>query len=77
MEDNYKSKFDFEIWSYYNKFNFKSNKNKLISEDKLNDYVFFTNNCVESFNNLLNVLPYSKELLHPHCAKSGGCNNYV
>ena len=54
LEDNYKSKFDIELWSYYNKFNFKGNKNKLINEDRLNDYVFFTNNCVESFNNLLN-----------------------
>ena len=54
LEDNCKSKSDFELWSYHNKFNFKGNKNKLISEDKLNDYVFFTNNCVESFNNLLN-----------------------
>ena len=32
LKDNYKSKFDFELWSYYNKFNFKGNKNKLISD---------------------------------------------
>ena len=36
------------------KSNFKGNKTKLINGDKLDYYVFFTNNATESFNNLIN-----------------------
>lgn len=48
------SKFDFNLWSYTNKFKFKGNKKKLIEEGILKEYVNFTNNSVESFNHLLN-----------------------
>ena len=54
LDEKIKTKYDFELWSYYKKFNFKGNNNKLINEDKLEEYVLFTNNAVESFNNLLN-----------------------
>ena len=54
FDSNIKTKFDFGLWAYINKFSFKGNKTKLISEDKLEEYVFFTNNATESFNNLIN-----------------------
>ena len=54
LDSNIKPKFDFDLWAYINKFSFKGNKTKLISEDKLEEYVFFTNNATESFNNLIN-----------------------
>lgn len=54
LENSDKSKFDFDLWSYNNKFKFKGNKKKLIEEGILQEYVNFTNNSVESFNHLLN-----------------------
>ena len=52
-EDN-ETKFSFDLWSYCKKFSFKGNKKTLIEENKLEDYVFFTNNGCESFNHLIN-----------------------
>ena len=54
LENPLESKYEFNLWSYYEKFNFKGNKKKLISEGNLQEYVNFTNNGVESFNHLLN-----------------------
>ena len=39
-EDN-ETKFSFELLSYYNNFSFKGNKNSLLEETKLEDYVFY------------------------------------
>ena len=54
LDSNIKTKFEFDLWTYSNKFSFKGNITKLIAEDKLDKYVFFTNNATESFNNLIN-----------------------
>ena len=45
LDSNIKTKFEFDLWTYSNKFNFKGNKTKLIVKDKLDEYVFFTNNA--------------------------------
>jgi len=47
-------KYDFSLWSYFGKFNYKGNKKQLVSENNLKEYIYFTNNCVESFNHCLN-----------------------
>ena len=52
QDDNVK--FNFDLWSYYGKFNFKGNKKQLILENNLKEYVCFTNNAVESFNHCMN-----------------------
>ena len=39
---------------YNGKFSFKSNKNKLIEDNNLKEYFFFTNNAIVSFNHLIN-----------------------
>ena len=51
LEDNDDVKFNFDVWSYYNKFDFKTSKKikTLISEKLLEEYIFITNNCYESF----------------------------
>ena len=55
MEDNDNVQYEFKIWSYYNKFDFKKQRNKkLISQDSLDEYIFISNNCCESINNLIN-----------------------
>ena len=47
-------KYNFDLWSYYGKFNFKGNKKQLILENNLKENVSFTNNAVESFNHCIN-----------------------
>lgn len=47
-------KFDFELWTYYGKFDFKSNRKKIIKDSVLDEYVFCYNNACESVNNLIN-----------------------
>ena len=55
MEDNDNVKYEFKTWSYYNKFDFKKARNKkLISQESLDEYIFISNNCCESLNNLIN-----------------------
>ena len=55
LEDDEYTKFDFKLWSYINKFSFSNTRNKvLISESALNKYIFISNNCCESINNLIN-----------------------
>lgn len=49
-----KSKYKFSIWSYFGKFEFNGNNNKLVNEDILEEKVFFSNNCCESLNHLIN-----------------------
>ena len=50
-----KTKFEFDIWSYYGKFDFKNQRKKyLISEEALDEYIFLSNNACESCNNLIN-----------------------
>jgi hypothetical protein len=47
-------KYDFILWSYFGKFNFKGNKKQLINKNNLKEYIYFTNNCFESFNHCIN-----------------------
>lgn len=54
LENDIKTKFEFDLWSYHGKFEFKGNKKKLADENKLKYYVYFTNNACESFNHLIN-----------------------
>ena len=55
LDDNENVKFDFNIWSYKGKFEFKNSRNKnLISKGSLDEHVFLSNNCCESVNNLIN-----------------------
>ena len=50
-----KTKYEFNLWSYYGKFNFKTQRKKfLISEQALDEYIFLSNNACESCNNLIN-----------------------
>ena len=35
------SKFEFNLWSYNDKFNFKGNKKKLIDEGNLQEYIIY------------------------------------
>ncbi len=48
--------YQFSLWSYYGKFDMEIKRVLLISERKLNDYVFLSNNVCESLNNLINSL---------------------
>ena len=48
------TKFEFDLWNYANKFNFKGNKKQLIKNGELDKYILFSNNAVESFNHLMN-----------------------
>lgn len=55
LDENETVKFDFNIWSYYKKFDFKNARKKvLISKESLDEYIFVSNNCCESLNNLIN-----------------------
>ena len=47
-------KYNFDLWSYNGKFNFKGNKKQLIIENNLKENANFTNNAVESFNHCIN-----------------------
>ena len=40
--------------TYYGKFDFKKNRNKIIKDTVLDEYVFCSNNACESVNNLIN-----------------------
>ena len=55
MSDKNNSLFNFDLWSYYKKFNFNSSRNKLIDSDSFLEYVAFSNNAVESTNHLINT----------------------
>ena len=44
----------FDIWSYHDKFKMESSNKNLISFGKLEDNFFFSNNCCESLNHLIN-----------------------
>lgn len=47
-------KFDFNLWSYYEKFYFKRERNKfLISKQLLDKYIFVSKNYCESLKNLI------------------------
>ena len=52
--DSDKPYYEFELWNYSDKFDFKGNKNQLIKAGELEKYVLFSNNAVESFNHLIN-----------------------
>jgi len=56
LEEKDYDKFNFNIWSYFNKFDSKNSRNKktLLSDSLLEEYIFITNNCYESLNNLIN-----------------------
>ena len=54
LQDSDKTKFDFDIWKYKNKFNFKGNKSKLLKDGELSNYILFSNNACESLNHLIN-----------------------
>ena len=55
IDENETVKFDFNLWTYYEKFDFKKERNKfLISKQSLDKYIFVSNNCCESLNNLIN-----------------------
>ena len=47
-------KFDFDLWTYYGKFDFKANRKKIIKEYALDEHAFCSNNECESINNLIN-----------------------
>ena len=52
---NIKTKFEFSLWSYHGKFDFKNQRKKyLISDEALDNYIFVSNNACESLNNLIN-----------------------
>ena len=42
------------MWSYYGKFDFKTSKKQLVDDSTLNENVFYSNNCVESLNHVIN-----------------------
>ena len=54
LMNNDEVKYDFSLWSYFWKFNYKDNKKQLIKESYLKEYIYLTNNCVVSFNHCLN-----------------------
>ena len=55
LEDNEYVKFNSSLWSYKGKFEFiNSRNNNLISKGSLDEYIFLSNNCCESVNNLIN-----------------------
>ena len=54
VTDSDVTKYDFNLWNYSDKFNFKGNKNQLIKKGELHKYILFSNNAVESFNHLMN-----------------------
>ena len=57
IDENETVKFDFNLWSYYDKLDFKKERNKFfISKQALDKYIFVSNNCCESLNNLINNL---------------------
>ena len=47
--------FNFDLWSYYKKFEFNCPRNKLINSDSFMEYVAFSNNAVEGTNHLINT----------------------
>ena len=52
---NIKTKFEFSLWSYHGKFDFKNQRKKyLISDEALDNSIFVSNNTCESLNNLNN-----------------------
>ena len=46
--------YEFSIWNYSSKFKFKGTKTLLFKEGEIDEYIFFSNNAVESFNHLIN-----------------------
>ena len=55
IEENKKSKFEFKFWSYSKYLNKTNKKGKNLKDhDRLKDKVFYSNNCVESINHLIN-----------------------
>ena len=56
LNDNNETRFDFELWSYKNKFNFKGNKKSIIKQGENENYILFSNNAVDSFNHLMNKI---------------------
>ena len=53
--ENETVKYYFNIWLYDKKFEFKNARKKvLISKESLDGYIFVSNNCCESLNNLIN-----------------------
>ena len=55
LEANEYVKFNFSLWSYKGKFEFNNSRNNnLISKGSLDEYIFLSNNCCESVNNLIN-----------------------
>ena len=53
IDDNNKTKFDYELWSYCGKFDFENSRKEIISNSVLEKYVFLSNNACESINNLI------------------------
>ena len=51
---NKETVYDFAMWSYYGKFDFKTSKKQLVDDSTLNENVFYSNNCVESLNHVIN-----------------------
>ena len=51
---NYNTKYDFDEWCHYGKYDFKGIKKILIEKNGLKNYICFSNNCVESVNHLIN-----------------------
>ena len=49
-----KSVYKFSLWSYFEKYDLEGNNKRLISDSVLEDKVFFSNNCCESLNHLIN-----------------------
>ena len=63
-----KGKYPFELWNYYDKLNLNSEKEDVKSyelnlEDKIEKYLSFTNNNVESINSYIqSMIPFGKKL---------------
>ena len=50
LEENDPVKYEFKIWTYFEKFDFKNARKKvLISRDTLDEYIFVSNNEILSF----------------------------
>ena len=52
-ENNNKTKLDYDIWSYFGKFDFENSRKSIISNSVLEKYIFLSNNACESINNLI------------------------
>ena len=56
LDDEKEERYNFSLWSYNGKFDIQKSRTQLISERKLDEYVFLSINACESLNHLINSL---------------------